>query len=108
LNLVRGLLDKHVYWSQFFASLEQHTSKEVFFTNFSMSGTESVILTAVGQDYVSVAEQLVAFQEATDFIRSVRINSGSAIIDQEVGDYAGVDFTANLDFVPGVFLNPIE
>lgn len=107
LNLVKGLLDKHVYWTAFFNSLTSYTIKNVYYSNFSMSGTDKLVITAVATDYRSVAEQLVAFQQATDFIKNVKINAATAIIDTKDGTYHGVNFTADLEFLPGVFLKPL-
>ena len=108
LVLVKQLLNGHVYLSKFFDKLEEHTSKEVFYNNFSMTGTEELTISAVSKDYQAIAEQLVAFQEADDFVQEVRINSATAVIDEEDGIYLGVEFTINLDFIPGIFLNKID
>ncbi|NUM25535.1 MAG: hypothetical protein HUU49_02805 [Candidatus Buchananbacteria bacterium] len=106
LKTVKDLLDNHVYWTKFFALLEKNTVDEVYFTNFAMTGQDKLVLAAVGKDYESVARQLVAFQEATDFVKSVRIDSASTEFDFETGDNFGVNFNINLEFQPGVFLKP--
>lgn len=108
LGLVRSLLDQHVYWSQFFKLLETHTSREVFFSNFSMSGTNQLVISAQALDYDAVAEQIVALERATDFIQAVRVDAVAAEVDRASGLYQGVTFTLSLDFIPGVFLNPID
>ncbi|MDD2807448.1 MAG: hypothetical protein PHW95_02945 [Patescibacteria group bacterium] len=106
LILVKQLFDGHVYWTRFFDLLEKYTSSEVYYTNFSMVGQDKLVISAVGMDYQSVARQLVAFENATDFVKSVRIDSASAKIDSADGKFAGVNFNINLEFVPGVFLQP--
>lgn len=102
LDLVSGLLDRHQYWTELFAILEAHTIDDVYYTNFSMAGTEKVVLTAVGKDYQSVARQLVAFQQASDAITGVEINSALANLD-DAGNYQDVNFTINLTLNPDVF-----
>jgi len=108
LGIIHQLLDDHIYWTQFFALLEKYTIDEVYFTNFSMAGGDNLSISAIGRDYNSVAKQLVVFQNATDFVRSVRIDAASAEIDQEEGSYAGVSFNINLEFLSDIFLKPIE
>jgi len=108
LKLVRQLLDEHVYWTQFFDLLQQYTISEVYYTNFSMAGRSELAIQAIGRDYESVAEQLVAFEQATDFVKNVRIDSASAIVDLESETYQGVNFTVNLEFLPEVFFKPID
>ena len=107
LELIRDLLDRHQYWTKLFAVLEAYTIDDVYYTNFSMAGTEKVVLTAVGKDYQSVARQLVAFQEATDVITDVEINSALANLD-DIGNYQDVNFTINLTLNPDVFRRPIR
>ncbi|HLC90060.1 MAG TPA: hypothetical protein VJG65_03805 [Patescibacteria group bacterium] len=104
LDLVKQLLDSHIYWTNFFELLEKYTSTEVYYTNFAMAGRDKLIITAVGRDYKSVAKQLVVFQEAKDFIKNVRIDAANAQIDPASGFYQGVNFNINLEFLPGVFL----
>ncbi|MAF13487.1 MAG: hypothetical protein CMI53_01165 [Parcubacteria group bacterium] len=110
LKAIKQLLDKHVYWTQFFAMLEKYTISEVYYTNFSMAGTEGLVLSAVGRDYQSVAQQLVAFQQADDFIKTVSIDAASAnaAVDDETATgpnaYSGVSFSINLEFIDGVFI----
>jgi type II secretory pathway pseudopilin PulG len=108
LKLVRQLLDNHVYWTKFFALLEKYTISEVYYTNFSMTGREQLVISAKGRDYQSVAKQLMAFQQASDFVKNVRIDSAAAEIDSADGTYLGVNFNINLEFLPGVFLRPSQ
>ena len=108
LQVTRELLNNHVYWTKFFSSLEKYTLDEVYYNSFSMSGKDELAISAVGKDYNSVAKQLVALQQASDFIKSVKIDAASAEIDQKEGVYLGVSFNINLQFQPNVFLKPIE
>ncbi|MFA6215884.1 MAG: hypothetical protein WC768_04930 [Patescibacteria group bacterium] len=108
LGVVNGLLNNHIYWTKFFTFLEKYTIDEVYYTNFSMAGQDKLVLSAVGKDYRSVAQQLVEFQQASDFIKSVRIDAASADIDQETGKYKGVSFNINLELLPNVFIKPIQ
>ena len=73
-----------------------------------MAGRSALTIQAVGRDYESVAEQLVAFEQANDFVKNVRIDSASAVIDLDSETYQGVNFNVNLEFLPEVFFNPID
>lgn len=106
LDLIHQLLNNHVYWTKFFGLLEKYTISEVYYSNFSMTGKDKLILSAVGKDYESVAKQLVAFQQATDFVKSVKIDAASAQFDPEELAYLGVKFNISLEFLPEVFLKP--
>lgn len=108
IELVRGLLDKHIYWTKFFGLLEKNTIKDVYYTNFSMAGQEKLIISAVGKDYTAVAQQLVAFEEANDFIKSAQVDGAAAQIDQDNERLIGVGFNITLEFVPNIFLKPIK
>lgn len=108
VKIVRQLLDHHIYWTKFFETLQKHTLKDVYYVNFAMTGQDRLVISAVAKDYESIAKQLVAFEEANDFIKNVKIDALSANIDSEEGLYKGVNFNINLEFQPGVFLTPIE
>ncbi len=108
LQATRTLLDKHVYWTKFFDLLAQHTAPDVYYTNFSMTGRDKLVISAVAKDYKAIARQLTIFQDADNFIKNVRIDAASAVINQESGLFSGVSFTINLEFVPDIFFKPLE
>lgn len=103
---ISDLLAKHVYWTKFFELLEKNTVSDVSYTNFAMAGRQELVISARGRDYKSVARQLLAFQQAKDFVKSVRIDSASAEIDPQKGLYQGVKFNVSLEFLPDVFIGP--
>ncbi len=107
LLLIQDLLDRHIYWTKFFSLLEKYTIDEVYYTNFSMSGRDRLVISAVGKDYGSAAKQLLVFSQATDFVKDVKIDGATALAEK-TGEYAGVTFSVNLEFQPGVFLKPIQ
>lgn len=108
LNLVEELLSRHTYWTKFFGLLEKYTIDEVYYLNFSMAGKDKLVISAVGKDYNSLARQFIAFQQAKDFVKSVRIDSAAADIDAQKAVYKGVKFNINLEFMPDIFLKPAE
>lgn len=105
LNLLDGLLSNHVYWSRVFEALENHTIDDVYFLNFTASRDGTLALSAIGKDYTSVARQLVAFQEAKDFVLLVTINSASAeaSTDDDKPKIIKTNFDVKLKLVPEIF-----
>ncbi len=106
LKTIKELLNSHIYWTKFFGLLEKYTLADVFYTNFSMSGKEKLTIAATGRDYITVAKQLVAFQDAADFAKTVKIDAAAAQTDEQ-NQISGVTFTINLDLGPDVFSRPI-
>ena len=106
LDLLDGLLSNHIYWTQVFEKLEQYTVEDVYFADFASSKEGSLLLSAVGKDYTSVARQIVAFQDAKDFVELVQINSASAAESEEVNGKKKVtktSFSVKINLIPDVF-----
>ncbi len=103
MEALEGVLKGHIYWTNFFELLEKYTIEEIYYTSFSMSGHDRLVISAVGKDYQSAAKQLVAFQKANNFIKNVRIDAVSATILDDKGNYQ-INFNINLEFLPNVFL----
>ncbi|MBI3963661.1 MAG: hypothetical protein HY341_01555 [Candidatus Kerfeldbacteria bacterium] len=68
---VRTLLNRHVYWTQFFQKLEEHTVDDVSYGSFTGSMSGAFSLDATGADLTSVTRQVYAFEAADDFINDV-------------------------------------
>ncbi len=105
LVLLDGLLSNHLYWTKVFGKLEEYTIEDVYFIDFAASKEGSLLLSAAGKDYSSVARQIVAFQDAKDFVELVQINSASA----ESGEVNGkkqitkTSFSVKLKLIGDVF-----
>lgn len=109
LKAVEDLFGQHLYWTEFFKKLENYTIPDVSYTNFlADSGNGSVVMSASASSYRSVAEQLVSFQKADDFIEEVVINSASGQYDEESEGLGGVLFNVSLKLKPSVFLKEGE
>lgn len=96
IKAVKALLDQHIYWSNFFALLEKYTIDEVYYKNFTAGSLETITLQAVGKDFKSLARQLVVFSQAKDFVKEVKISSGTQTL-------TGVNFTVNLTLDSALF-----
>ena len=97
-----SLLDTHIYWTKFFSGLEKYTVKTVAIRGMSADQAGHMTLTLSALDYRSVAQQLIAFEAADDFVEQVTINAATAASETE-GSSAAVDFSATMTLTPGVF-----
>lgn len=79
IRLVNDLLNKHIYWTDFFALLEKYTWRDVYYTGFSAGNEGAFTLDAVGPDMEAVASQLKVLQSdaAKEFVQSASITSAS-------------------------------
>lgn len=96
------LLDTHIYWTKFFTGLEKYTVKTVAIRGMSADQAGHMTLTLSGADYRSVAQQLIAFEAADDFVQDVTINAATMASGTE-GSGATVDFSATITLTSGVF-----
>lgn len=77
-NNVLGLLDRHIYWTRFLSGLETYTIRDVFYRNITVDRAGHLSIIASAKDYRAVARQLLAFQDAKDFIKDVSITAAQA------------------------------
>ncbi|MFH1171709.1 MAG: hypothetical protein V1778_04180 [bacterium] len=97
-----SLLDTHIYWTKFFSGLEKYTLQTVSVRSASADQSGHLTLTLSGKDYRSLAQQLLAFEAATDFVKSVSITAGESAQGKE-GEGQGVNFSATITLMPNVF-----
>jgi len=72
---VKRALDNHVYWTNFFTLLETYTVPDVYFGDFRAQAGENVKLVANSRSLISLAQQIVAFNNAPDFIEKVNVSN---------------------------------
>ncbi len=61
--------------------MEAYTVPDVYFGDFSARAGESVSLMASSRNLISLAQQIVAFNNAPDFIKEVNISNIQKSID---------------------------
>lgn len=98
-----AILNEHVYWTKFFELLENNTINDVYFNDFSAQKESKVSLSGVGKKYESVARQMLAFEQAENFIKSVEINSATASVDSGE-EIESVNFAASIELVPDLLI----
>jgi len=91
-----NILNNHIYWTKFFDLLEEYTVPDVYFGDFKANTDGRIILNGSGKDLLSIAQQIVVFSQATDFVKEV---STSGIAKTPIGIKA--DF--NLVLADNVF-----
>lgn len=93
---VKKALNEHIYWTNFFDFLEVYTVPDVYFGDFRGQAGETIVLAATSRDLISLARQIVVFNDAPDFIKKLDV-SGVQKIDE------GVSAFFNLTLVEGVW-----
>ncbi len=68
------LLEKHIYWAEFFNKLEFYTLSEVYYTTMSADINGTITLMATTNNYENAIKQLFIFKEADDFVTNVTIS----------------------------------
>jgi len=120
-EIVATLLDRHVYWTQFFKFLEERTLPEVYFTEgFSGDPKGEYSLSAQTDNFASISEQVAVLQDH-EMVKDASVQSGSLKVKSvEVEGQAGgeggndretpqkkekeiVTFTLNLRLDPAIF-----
>lgn len=101
LGNIKTALDNHIYVTKLLAKIEESTLPNVFYTNISLAGNMTVSLTAVSDNYTTLGKQLLAFQEAKEFVTSAQVEGANAVIGQQ-GETLGINFSMKLTVKPEV------
>lgn len=92
LNVFKGVLDKHIYWTQIFKILEEKTLNTITFKNFGGDVSDnSINLSGKAQSYAALAKQVKIFED-TPGVKSV-LSSGIGLSED-----GKVDFSLDITF----------
>lgn len=94
---IKNLLERHIYWTKLFSILERLTVDTVNYNSIAGSNDGRVKLSAQGENYLSVARQLLAFQEAKE-VKEAEIKGANK--DEE----GKISFKIDLTFKEEAFL----
>lgn len=77
IRTVDDVLNRHIYWTNFFSMLEKYTPAEIYYQGLSAGNNGALTLNAVGSDYQSPARLLKLLEqpEAKEFVSMVSISS---------------------------------
>ncbi len=99
LQVLKDLLENHIYWDNFFQSLEAHTAANVYFTHLNVSSDSNLVeLSGQALRLRDVAEQLIIFQNSSDF-HEVTLDNLS-FLDQETEHDPGFEFSISFKLDP--------
>lgn len=101
LNQVSTLLDKHVYWSNFFAFLEKNTLSDVNYISFSGDIKGNYGLPASAKSFNLIDAQVIQML-SDDHVIGASVREGSIDAEQKEKS-AGVNFKINLSLNPKIF-----
>ncbi|MFA6028062.1 MAG: hypothetical protein WC752_04000 [Patescibacteria group bacterium] len=87
------LLDKHIYWTNFFSLLEQYTLPDVYYTSLTGDVSGTFTLAATAPDFETVSQQIALFKQA-DFISKVSVVSANMSTETVEGNVANTNVNA--------------
>ncbi len=103
-DVLRQLLNRHVYWTQFLTKFQQYTLPTINYpSGISLDLNGVVTLTGIAPDLETVLQQLAIYQNAPDFIQSAGINTVAR--SAKGSTYT---FVVDITFNPTVFYRPID
>jgi hypothetical protein len=104
IELASLLLNKHIYWTNFFKFLEENTLSSVYYTGgFSGDIDGEYILSAQANSFSTIADQAKVLR-ANDKVLSVSVSSGNLASSGGVGGGGStVGFSLELSIKPNVF-----
>lgn len=78
LSLVKGMLDKHIYWTNFFELLEENTLSEVYYLDFSSNSEGEYELEAVANGY-DIIEAQVKKMKKNKYIKNIEVSKAQIL-----------------------------
>lgn len=117
LMAVDYLLKNHIYWTNFFAFLENNTITDVYYESFAGDLSGKYNIPSVAKDFRSISLQLKVLQAAADKVVSVDSSGaeaaeavGALSVDGEQSVQAGarVKFNLNLNLNRSLFIKTPE
>lgn len=99
INEAKGLLNEHIYWTNFFNLLEKYTLPQVAYLSFGGEAGGKISLGAMALDYDILARQIAIFGKAKGFIKSLEVGG----VSRENQELPFINFTLTLDVEPAVF-----
>jgi len=101
LSIIEILLDKHIYWTNFFEFLEENTLSDVHFTRFSGGVGGSYTLSAYSNDFDAIDAQIKKFL-ANDNVNNAHVDSG--VVSGSGEDGVTITFSLTFSLKPSLFV----
>ncbi len=105
LNIASGLLDNHIYWTNFFKFLEENTLSNTYYTSSVSGNTAGTFdFEAITKNYSDIDNQLRVLR-ANEYVLKANTLSGSmdeqGEEDEEIS--SGVKYSLELELSPDIF-----
>lgn len=100
-ELVKSLLDGHIYWTNFFKFLEENTLADVSLDNFTGDVGGNYILGAKTKDFSTLAQQISVLRQNSDILQAFT-NGGEVVLEDK---NRVVAFELNIKLDPKIFFN---
>lgn len=97
-----GLLDNHIYWSNFLNWLEKNTLSSVKYENLSGDLSGSYTFNATSKTYADVSWQVKAFLN-DPLTKKVSVGQASALKLKDNAKSSTISFVLNLQVSPAIF-----
>lgn len=103
LNLAADLLDKHIYWSEFFKFIEDNTLANTFYSGaFSGDNQGSYQFSVEAKSYQDVDDQIRVFK-ANPLVLEANVSGAALAQDKEGASGGKVTYSLGLVLSPEVF-----
>ena len=90
------ILDNHIRWTKFFTLLEKYTLEGVYYDGMSADINGQLELPVSASSYREGAKQIVVFENADDFIKSIEVGDISLDVASNQG-VSGVSFDLKIE-----------
>jgi len=102
VDAIGTLLDKHISIESFLVRIEDVTIPEVTYTAIALSNDGTVVLSALAQDYTSLARQLAVYEREAPWVDDVFVTSANLERDDQA-QVNGVSFDITVTVDKEVF-----
>lgn len=103
LSQLLPLLDNHTYWSKYFPTLEKQTAQKVYFTSIQADPQLRIVLSGQALTLRDLAEQLVVFQNSSDYL-DVHLDTLTLAASDDDDSQSALEFSLSFNLQPSVIL----
>jgi len=101
LTYVKLLLDKHIYWSNFFDFLEKNIITDAYITGKFSSGIDEKYSFPIIAKKLSDVTNQIRIMSINKYVTDVKVESAQKLSDKDNGD--GVSFNLEISLKPEIF-----
>ena len=102
ISLVSEILNRHIYWTEYFKFLEGSISNDVYLHSFTGGVNGEYSFSASAKNFNTIAEQIKSLRRREDVL--LVSTSGGSVAASETGEAQFVDFTIDIELDTNIFL----